>query len=83
MMRLNYEVVHEAIGRLPGGEFSGTGKWNVYKVTLADNKQATAAFLIAMNPDEKLMEFQPIHPDDRRPLLQAFDMMLSFKGTRA
>jgi hypothetical protein len=80
-MRLSYEVIHEAIGRLPGGEFSGTGKWNVYKCTYK-GKTADASFIMAMNPDEGIIEFQPQHPNDRRLLLGAFDIMLSFKGNR-
>ena len=80
-MRMNYEVVHEKIGRLPGGEFSGTGSWDVYKVTYATTS-TTASFMVAMNSEEKIIEFQPSHPNDRKPLLRAFDAMLSYKTSR-
>jgi hypothetical protein len=80
-MVMNFEVVHEKIGRLPGGEFSGTGKWDVYKVTLATS-HSTASFIMALNDDEKTVEFQPSHPNDRKPLLAAFDAMLSYKTSR-
>lgn len=80
-MRLNIILVHEKVGRLPGGVWSGPGDWDVFEATLSAQK-TTASFFVALNRKEGLIEFQPKHPDDRKLLLHAFDAMLSYRGTR-
>lgn len=81
-MRVNITVVGGHMQRLPGGEFTGEGPWEVLKCVY-DGKAGHGEFYVAINREEGLLDITPKDPRDKRTLSRAFDAMLSFRDVRA